>query len=153
MTHSIVMPELSAGVEEGTVARWLKRVGDVVAVGDVIAEIETDKATIELEAKQAGVICEITVTEGTTVSVNSPIALLRTDDEPAGDLGGPVASDVPDATFHADTTASTSAAVSISTSCPRTSGPEPGMTTDRCTRLSTSTPSPWRGRASLRASS
>lgn len=107
MTHSIVMPELSAGIEEGTIARWLKGVGDVVAVGDIIAEIETDKATIELEAKQAGVICEITVAEGKSVAVNSPIALLRADGEQVEDLGDALdnASKARAAPVHAETAA------------------------------------------------
>jgi pyruvate dehydrogenase E2 component (dihydrolipoamide acetyltransferase) len=90
MTHSIVMPALSAGMEEGTIARWLKGVGDAVAAGDIIAEIETDKATMELEAEQAGVIGKILVAEGATVAVNAPIALLQADGEQVDDLGDAV---------------------------------------------------------------
>lgn len=101
MAHSIVMPELAAGTEEGTIARWLKGVGDVVAVGEIIAEIETDKATIELEAKQAGVICEITVAAGKTVAVNSPIAVLRADGEQVEVAGDAVAN----AAVHAEAAA------------------------------------------------
>ena len=56
MPHSIVMPALSAGMEEATIARWLKGVGDTVVVGEVSAEIETDKATMEMAAEQAGTI-------------------------------------------------------------------------------------------------
>ena len=82
MAHSIVMPALSAGMEEGTIARWLKGAGDVVVAGDFIAEIETDKATMDFEAEQAGVISKIFVTEGETVAVNAPIALLVNDTQP-----------------------------------------------------------------------
>lgn len=81
MTHSILMPALSAGMEEGTLARWLKGVGDQISPGDIIAEIETDKATMELEAEQAGVIGKIVAGEGSTVAVNSPIALLLAEGE------------------------------------------------------------------------
>ena len=87
MAHSIVMPALSAGMEEATIARWLKKVGDAVAPGEVIAEIETDKATMELEAEHAGRIGRIIAAEGTTVAVNAPIALLLTDGEKVDSLG------------------------------------------------------------------
>lgn len=85
MSHTIVMPALSAGMEEGTIARWLKAVGDSVAPGDIVAEIETDKATMEYEAERAGVIGKIVAAEGETVPVNGAIALLLTDDEQLGD--------------------------------------------------------------------
>jgi pyruvate dehydrogenase E2 component (dihydrolipoamide acetyltransferase) len=87
MPHTIVMPALSAGMEEGTLARWLKSVGDAVTAGDVIAEIETDKATMELEAEHTGVIGKFVVDEGTTVAVNAPIALLLGEGEPLDDTG------------------------------------------------------------------
>jgi len=86
MPHIIVMPALSAGMEEATIARWLKSVGNMVAAGEVIAEIETDKATMELEAERAGTIGRIIAAEGTTVALNAPIALLLAKGEEAGDL-------------------------------------------------------------------
>jgi pyruvate dehydrogenase E2 component (dihydrolipoamide acetyltransferase) len=98
MPHTIMMPALSAGMEEATIARWLKSVGDTVAAGEVIAEIETDKATMELEAERAGTIGRIVAADGTTVAVNAPIALLLAEGEQAGDLGddaGEVAEDRP----------------------------------------------------------
>lgn len=87
MPHKIVMPALSAGMEEATIARWLKSVGDTVAAGEIIAEIETDKATMELEAERAGTIGRIVAGDGTTVAVNAPIALLLVDGEQVDDLG------------------------------------------------------------------
>lgn len=90
MAYSIVMPALSAGMEEGTLARWLKAVGEAIAPGDIIAEIETDKATMELEAEQAGVIGKIIVAAGATVAVNTPIALLLAVGEESADLGDAV---------------------------------------------------------------
>jgi pyruvate dehydrogenase E2 component (dihydrolipoamide acetyltransferase) len=74
----ILMPALSPTMEEGTVARWLVKAGDAVKSGDVIAEIETDKATMEVEAVDEGVIEAILVAEGTEgVKVNAPIARLK----------------------------------------------------------------------------
>ena len=87
MPHKIVMPALSAGMEEATITRWLKSVGDTVAAGEIIAEIETDKATMELEADRAGTIGRIVAGDGTTVAVNAPIALLLADGEQVDDLG------------------------------------------------------------------
>jgi len=87
MPHTIVMPALSAGMEEATIARWLKSVGDAVAVGEVIAEIETDKATMELEAERAGTIGRLVAAEGATVALNAPIALLLAEGEQADDPG------------------------------------------------------------------
>ena len=63
MSLNIVMPESMAG---GTLARWLKQVGDRIGVGDLVAEIETDKAAIQLESPHEGVLAEIRVPEGTT---------------------------------------------------------------------------------------
>ena len=73
----ILMPALSPTMEEGTLAKWLVKVGDSVRSGDVIAEIETDKATMEVEAVDEGVVEAILVAEGTEgVKVNAPIARL-----------------------------------------------------------------------------
>jgi len=77
MTTNILMPALSPTMTEGTLARWLKKVGDAIRAGDVIAEIETDKATMEVEAVDDGVLEAILVPEGTAnVKVNDPIARL-----------------------------------------------------------------------------
>jgi pyruvate dehydrogenase E1 component beta subunit len=74
---SILMPALSPTMEEGKLAKWLKKVGDEVKAGDVIAEIETDKATMEVEAVDEGTLSSILVPEGTeSVKVNTPIAVI-----------------------------------------------------------------------------
>ena len=73
----ILMPALSPTMEEGTLAKWLVKAGDTVKSGDIIAEIETDKATMEVEAVDEGVVDAILVAEGTeNVKVNAPIARL-----------------------------------------------------------------------------
>ncbi|TIL77681.1 MAG: biotin/lipoyl-binding protein, partial [Mesorhizobium sp.] len=77
MPIEILMPALSPTMEEGNVSKWLKKEGDKVAAGDVIAEIETDKATMEVEAVDEGTLGKILVAEGTEgVKVNTPIAVL-----------------------------------------------------------------------------
>jgi pyruvate dehydrogenase E1 component beta subunit len=82
----VLMPALSPTMEEGTLAKWHVKVGDAVKSGDVIAEIETDKATMEVEAVDEGVIEALLVPEGTeAVKVNAPIARLRGEGESAGD--------------------------------------------------------------------
>ncbi len=87
MTIEILMPALSPTMTEGNLARWVKKEGDSVESGDVIAEIETDKATMEVEAVDDGVIGKILVEEGTqNVSVNSPIAVLLEDGESVDDI-------------------------------------------------------------------
>ena len=84
MPIDILMPALSPTMEEGTLAKWHVKVGDTVKSGDVIAEIETDKATMEVEAVDEGTVQEILVPEGTEgVKVNAPIARLSGDGETA----------------------------------------------------------------------
>jgi pyruvate/2-oxoglutarate dehydrogenase complex dihydrolipoamide acyltransferase (E2) component len=79
----VLMPALSPTMEEGTLAKWLVKVGDTVKSGDVIAEIETDKATMEVEAVDEGVIEALLVPEGTeAVKVNFPIARLAGEGSP-----------------------------------------------------------------------
>jgi pyruvate dehydrogenase E2 component (dihydrolipoamide acetyltransferase) len=78
----VTMPQMGADMTEGTVVRWIKQVGEEVRRGDVIAEIETDKATVELEAFDSGVLRKHVVPEGETVPVGQVIALLGTADEP-----------------------------------------------------------------------
>jgi pyruvate dehydrogenase E1 component beta subunit len=82
MATEILMPALSPTMEEGTLAKWLVKEGDSVTSGQVIAEIETDKATMEFEAVDEGTVGKLLVTEGTEgVKVNTPIAVLVTDGE------------------------------------------------------------------------
>ena len=87
MPIQILMPALSPTMEEGNLTKWVKKEGDKVSPGDVIAEIETDKATMEVEAVDEGVIGKILVPEGSQgVKVNTPIALLLAEGESAADL-------------------------------------------------------------------
>ena len=86
----VLMPALSPTMEEGTLAKWHVKVGDTVKSGDVIAEIETDKATMEVEAVDEGVVREILVSEGSEgVKVNTPIARLAGDGETAAPQTSP----------------------------------------------------------------
>jgi pyruvate dehydrogenase E1 component beta subunit len=88
MPTEILMPALSPTMEEGTLAKWLVKEGDTVASGDILAEIETDKATMEFEAVDEGTIGKILIAEGTeTVKVNTAIAVLLEDGESADDIG------------------------------------------------------------------
>ncbi|WP_435657965.1 pyruvate dehydrogenase complex E1 component subunit beta [Brucella pituitosa] len=88
MPVEILMPALSPTMEEGKLSKWLKKEGDKVTSGDVIAEIETDKATMEVEAVDEGTIGKILIEEGTEgVKVNTPIAVLLGDGESASDIG------------------------------------------------------------------
>src|SRR5262245_38845938 len=84
MAMQILMPQLSPTMEEGRLAKWHVKEGDAVRSGDVVAEVETDKATMEVEAAEDGVIEKLLLAEGTEhVPVNHPIALLRVEDEVA----------------------------------------------------------------------
>src|ERR1700709_2114449 len=77
MATNILMPALSPTMTEGTLSRWLKKEGDTIKAGDVIAEIETDKATMEVEAVDEGVLGKILVQDGTAnVAVNAPIGVM-----------------------------------------------------------------------------
>ncbi len=87
MPIQVLMPALSPTMEKGNLARWLKKEGDPIRSGDVIAEIETDKATMEVEAADEGTLGRILVPEGATdVAVNTPIATILADGESAADL-------------------------------------------------------------------
>lgn len=88
MPIQVLMPALSPTMTEGNLARWLKSEGDSVSPGDVIAEIETDKATMEVEAVDEGTLVKILVAEGAEdVAVNTPIAVILQDAESASDIG------------------------------------------------------------------
>ncbi len=98
MPTPILMPQLSPTMEEGTLAKWHVKEGDAVKSGDLVAEVETDKATMEVEAAEDGVIEKLLLAEGTEhVPVNHPIALLRVEDEVAA-----TAAPQPVATAQAD---------------------------------------------------
>src|SRR6201992_332597 len=90
----IVMPRLSDSMEEGTVLKWMKQVGDPVAVGDELVEIETNKANMAYESDVAGVLQEILAKEGDTLRIGSPIAVVGDGEGPAPRAAGPVADDV-----------------------------------------------------------
>ena len=88
MPIEILMPALSPTMEEGTLAKWLVKEGDSVSSGDVMCEIETDKATMEFEAVDEGVIGKILIADGTEgVAVNSAIEILLEDGESVDDIG------------------------------------------------------------------
>ena len=102
MPIQVLMPALSPTMEKGNLSKWLKKEGEAIKSGDVIAEIETDKATMEVEATDEGTLGQILIPEGTVdVAVNTPIATILSDGESAADLGktpapkaAPVAPDV-----------------------------------------------------------
>ncbi|MEI4231770.1 pyruvate dehydrogenase complex E1 component subunit beta [Roseovarius sp. D22-M7] len=96
MATEILMPALSPTMEEGTLAKWLVSEGDTVKAGDIMAEIETDKATMEFEAVDEGTIGKILVGNGTSgVKVNTPIAMLLDEGESADDIEAPKSGDAP----------------------------------------------------------
>jgi pyruvate dehydrogenase E1 component beta subunit len=96
MTVNVLMPALSPTMEQGKLAKWLKSEGDEVKAGDVIAEIETDKATMEVEAVDEGVLARILVPGGTeNVAVNTPIAVIAEDGEDASAVAAPPAAKAP----------------------------------------------------------
>src|SRR5271170_7580303 len=82
MPINILMPALSPTMEKGNLAKWLKKEGDKVKTGDILAEIETDKATMEYEAVDDGTLAKILVPEGSAdIAVNQPIAILAAEGE------------------------------------------------------------------------
>jgi pyruvate dehydrogenase E1 component beta subunit len=115
MPTEILMPALSPTMEEGKLAKWHVKVGDKVTSGDVIAEIETDKATMEVEAVDEGIVSKLLVEEGTEgVKVNVPIAVLQGEDEPkakANGGGAPAAAPAPKAATAKAPVAAPAAAV------------------------------------------
>jgi pyruvate dehydrogenase E1 component beta subunit len=99
MATEILMPALSPTMTEGTLARWLKAEGDAIAPGDVLAEIETDKATMEIEAVDDGVLGKIMVAEGSEgIPVNTPIAVILAEGEDAAVIPQPAPTPAPVAT-------------------------------------------------------
>ena len=106
MPIQVLMPALSPTMEKGNLAKWLKKEGETIKSGDVIAEIETDKATMEVEATDEGTLGRILIPEGTAdVAVNTPIATILADGESAADLGkasAPAAASAPPAEAKAE---------------------------------------------------
>src|SRR5215471_16040761 len=92
MAIEVLMPALSPTMTEGKIARWIKSEGDAVRAGDVLAEIETDRATMEVEAVDEGVLAKIVIPEGTDhVAVNTPIALIAENGEDVSAAAKPAA--------------------------------------------------------------
>ena len=122
MPTNILMPALSPTMTEGTLARWLKKEGEQIRAGDVIAEIETDKATMEVEAVDEGVLSKILVADGTAgVKVNDPIAVLQGEGE---DAAGPVPAAAPPAAASSPAAAPAAANPAVAAAAP-VSGPTP----------------------------
>jgi pyruvate dehydrogenase E2 component (dihydrolipoamide acetyltransferase) len=97
MASRVVMPKLSDTMEEGRILRWLKKEGERVETGQPLAEVETDKATVEMEAYTTGVIRKLVAAEGATINVGSLIAVIGTPDE---DISGLLAEQAPAAVAH-----------------------------------------------------
>jgi pyruvate dehydrogenase E2 component (dihydrolipoamide acetyltransferase) len=106
MAETINMPKLGFDMAEGTLVRWLKNVGDKVVKGEVLAEIETDKATVEVESSAGGVVRKLLVDEGAVVPINTPIAIVGTADEKLDEI-------VPEEITQTSTAAKPQRAVSI----------------------------------------
>ncbi|MER3449968.1 MAG: 2-oxo acid dehydrogenase subunit E2, partial [Chloroflexota bacterium] len=119
MAYRVTMPQLGYDMTEGAVARWRKREGESVQRGEVIAEIETDKATVELEAFASGVVRKILLPEGQRVPVGTLIAVIAEPDEPIDDIlkeaGAPpgLAAAAPQAEAPAPATAQAEAAEEV----------------------------------------
>jgi len=117
MATEILMPALSPTMEEGTLAKWLVKEGDTVSSGDIMAEIETDKATMEFEAVDEGIVGKIVVAEGTEgVKVNDVIAILveEGEDVPEAGASAPAAAAAP----AAETVAAAPAAAAAAPAAP-----------------------------------
>ena len=77
MATKFTMPKFGETMEEGTIIKWNKRVGDIVKEGDILVEVDTDKTTLEVESTMSGILLEILVETGETVPVNAPIAIIE----------------------------------------------------------------------------
>ena len=126
MSIDIQMPALSPTMEEGTLSKWLIKEGDTVASGDILAEIETDKATMEVESIDEGIVGKILIAEGSeNVKVGTVILQLLEDGESAADLGAPNASPAPAATPTPEATPIAAAAPA-----PKAAMPDPSIPTN-----------------------
>ncbi|WP_439559950.1 pyruvate dehydrogenase complex E1 component subunit beta [Roseinatronobacter sp.] len=122
MATEILMPALSPTMEEGTLAKWLVKEGDTVSAGDILAEIETDKATMEFEAVDEGIIGKILIDAGTEgVKVNTPIAVLVEEGESVDDAVASAAPEPEAASDTADNSAPAKAAAAPAAPSPDTS--------------------------------
>src|SRR5712691_11136338 len=89
MATQVVMPKLSPTMEEGQLSRWLKKEGDKVSMGEPLAEIDTDKATMEMQSLANGVLLKILVNEGDSAPLGDPIAIVGAEGEDISNLIGP----------------------------------------------------------------
>ena len=87
MAETVSMPKLGFDMQEGTLVRWVRSEGETVSKGDVLAEIETDKATVEVESSASGVVRRLLVDQGAIVPIGAPIAIIGTADEKIEELG------------------------------------------------------------------
>ncbi len=123
MATEVLMPALSPTMEEGTLAKWLVKEGDTVKSGDILAEIETDKATMEFEAVDEGIVGKILVAEGTAgVKVNTPIAVLVEEGENADAVAAPKAATAPAKAPEKAESAPTEAKASAAPAAPKSGG-------------------------------
>ncbi len=130
MPIDILMPALSPTMEEGKLAKWLKAEGDTISAGDVIAEIETDKATMEVEAVDEGTLGKILVAEGTdNVKVNAKIAVLLADGEDASAIDAAASAPAATATPETPAAAEASSAPAVA-SAPTPAAPAPETADD-----------------------
>src|SRR5881296_4438133 len=95
MATQVIMPKLSPTMEEGQLARWLKKEGDKVSMGEPLAEIDTDKATMEMQALSNGVLRKILVQEGESAPLGQPIAIIGEPDEDISSVAAGAASPAP----------------------------------------------------------
>ena len=125
MPIQMLMPALSPTMTEGNLAKWLKKEGDQVAPGDLIAEVETDKATMEIEAIEEGVLGKILVAEGTEgIPVNTPIAVILEEGEDASALDGFTAAAPPPAAAAPEAPAPAPAPQAPPAAAPQATAPE-----------------------------
>ncbi|TPJ37387.1 pyruvate dehydrogenase complex E1 component subunit beta [Mesorhizobium sp. B2-5-13] len=131
MPIEILMPALSPTMEEGNLSKWLKNEGDKVVAGDVLAEIETDKATMEVEAVDEGTLGKILIAAGTEgVKVNTPIAVLLQDGESAADVGKSAAPAKAEAPAMAEAPAEDKAEVAKPAAAPVAAAPKMEIAAD-----------------------
>jgi pyruvate dehydrogenase E2 component (dihydrolipoamide acetyltransferase) len=95
MAETVIMPKLGFDMAEGMLVRWVKKVGDPIKKGDVLAEIETDKATVEVESPYTGIVARRIVAENTSVPVGDPIAMITAPDEKLDSVPEPTPKEVP----------------------------------------------------------
>ncbi len=132
MPINILMPALSPTMEKGNLAKWLKKEGDKVKAGDILAEIETDKATMEYEAIDEGTIAKILVPEGTAdVAVNQPIAVLAAEGEDVKAAASAAPAAAPAATAKSPPSAPPAAAAATPAPAPAASTPPPAASAPR----------------------